>query len=93
MTDAERIAALEHALELHGFMHDAMMAVIGKAHARTLAMQVVLENCGAFTPGEVAAKMQEIELHAEAELELAPEHAEYRELRRRIHEAGGESPR
>jgi hypothetical protein len=92
MTDPERVAALERQIEVLAKLCDALADGVNTSHARVLALQVGLERSGSVTAAAINAKMQEIELHAEAALELSPHYEQFRELRRRVQEAGGEQP-
>lgn len=75
MTDTDR--TLEHLANLI----DAMTDVIYSTHRRVLALQIFMERAELTSPEEVEAKMQALDDAATLEVEMAPEHEQFRQLR------------
>jgi len=58
-----------------------------RAQTRLLALQVLLVEKGIVTDDELAARMQTMDDETTLEIELAPEHEEYRRLRKQVRDA------
>jgi hypothetical protein len=57
---------------------------------RAIALQALCEERGLLPPNSVAIKMQELDLDSIAEIELGPQHEEWRRLRDQVRGEAGE---
>ena len=82
MSPEERIEMLERNLEKLARMGETTMELLYQTQTRTIALKLLLVEKGLLSDAAIAARMQALDLDADAEMELAPEY-ESRRLGRR----------
>jgi hypothetical protein len=79
--DKEKLAALEHLVNLQTILIDKLYEIAGSALAHVYALEQILEERGAITRAAVEARSQAMDVDSTAEIELNPKYEEFRRLR------------
>jgi hypothetical protein len=85
-SDRERIEALERVVELQGDVIASMVDLLAKAAARLSSIQRLLVRNNLLDRAEIDEQASRLDEDADLTVELAPEHEEFRRIRRRMQE-------
>jgi hypothetical protein len=82
----DRLAALARLIDLHTTMLDQAFDLLRAAQLEIYALRRLAVQKGLVSEAELATLIARMRDESEIAVELAPEHAEFRRLRRRIQE-------